>query len=185
MKVLRLFAVASMPLMAACAATSVVSPAARDALAAQRAPIRHASSPIQHVVFIVQENRSFNNLFMGYPGATTQNYGYDTNGDKIALQGLSLASEWDIGHNASDFYAACDGTGKLPGTDCKMDGWNNEVVGENPPPNAPYSYALHKDIEPYWQLAKHYSLADEMFASNSMRASSLISISLRHMQAAR
>ncbi|MGA8098548.1 MAG: hypothetical protein WB810_07800, partial [Candidatus Cybelea sp.] len=34
------------------------------------------TTPIKHVVFILQENRSFNNLFLGYPGATTQNYGY-------------------------------------------------------------------------------------------------------------
>ncbi|MBV8530857.1 MAG: hypothetical protein JO104_06030, partial [Candidatus Eremiobacteraeota bacterium] len=38
---------------------------------------RASASPITHVVFIIEENRSFNNLFMGYPGATTQNYGYD------------------------------------------------------------------------------------------------------------
>ena len=33
---------------------------------------RHASSDkIQHIVIIVQENRSFNNLFYGFPGAKT------------------------------------------------------------------------------------------------------------------
>ena len=36
-------------------------------------------SPIRHVVFIIQENRSFNNLFMGFPGAVTRNWGYDEN----------------------------------------------------------------------------------------------------------
>ena len=40
-------------------------------------------SKIKHVVIIIQENRSFNNLFMSYPGATTLTYGYDTSNDKI------------------------------------------------------------------------------------------------------
>ena len=36
---------------------------------------RHTgSSPIQHVVIIVQENRSFNNLFAGFPGANAPTY---------------------------------------------------------------------------------------------------------------
>ena len=33
-------------------------------------------SNIQHVVIIVQENRSVDNLFHGLPGADTANYGY-------------------------------------------------------------------------------------------------------------
>ncbi len=48
-------------------------------------PRRATATPIQHIVFIVQENRSFNNLFLNYPGALTQDYGYDTSGNKITL----------------------------------------------------------------------------------------------------
>jgi len=40
---------------------------------------------IQHVVIIVQENRSFDDLFQGYPGANTQSYGYDSSGNKVVL----------------------------------------------------------------------------------------------------
>ncbi len=36
---------------------------------------------------------------------------------------------WDLDHSSNAFFAACDGTGSLPGTDCKMDGWNKESVG--------------------------------------------------------
>ena len=35
-------------------------------------PIGHY---IKHVVVIIQENRSFDNLFQGYPNADTQSYG--------------------------------------------------------------------------------------------------------------
>src|SRR6185437_9984415 len=51
---------------------------------------RRSSGKIQHVVIIVQENRSFNNLFYGYPGAKTSKYGYDSYGDKIKLQPVPL-----------------------------------------------------------------------------------------------
>src|SRR5271169_1701901 len=44
---------------------------------------------IEHVVFIVQENRSLNNLFMGYPGAYTVSSGKDSKGGTIALQQVS------------------------------------------------------------------------------------------------
>src|SRR5271165_846776 len=35
------------------------------------------SSPIQHVVIIVQENRTFNNLFATFPGAVGTTTGYE------------------------------------------------------------------------------------------------------------
>ncbi|MBV8530619.1 MAG: hypothetical protein JO104_04825 [Candidatus Eremiobacteraeota bacterium] len=121
--------------------------------------------PIEHVVFIVQENRSFNDLFLGYPGATTQGYGYDTKGKKIPLRSQGLATPWDLDHSSSAFFAACDGRGKLPGTHCKMDGWKNERAPKIPP-NAPYAYVPRREVAPYWDLAHQYVLADRMFASN-------------------
>jgi len=55
------------------AGVSSVTPAA-DSLASIH---RHASSSkIQHIVIIVQENRSFNNLFYGFRGATTVTVSY-------------------------------------------------------------------------------------------------------------
>jgi phospholipase C len=126
---------------------------------------RASSSPIKHVVFIIQENRSFNNLFMGYPGATTQNYGYDKRGRKIMLHSQGLATAWDVSHLSKSFFAACDGQGKLPGTDCKMDGWNGERERTDPP-DAPYAYVPRSEIKPYWAMAQQYVLADRMFSSN-------------------
>jgi phospholipase C len=130
----------------------------------QRAP-RH-TTPIKHVVFIVQENRSFNNLFMGYPGAETASYGYDSSGHKVALKPRSFKSTVDPGHDSSAFFAACDGQGKLPGTHCKMDGWNLEKNSLGPLKDAAYSYVPRSEVEPYWTLAHQYVLADKMFASN-------------------
>ena len=56
-------------------------------------PANRTLGKIQHVVIIVQENRSFDDLFQGYPGADTQSYGYDSHGNKITLQPEGLSSQ--------------------------------------------------------------------------------------------
>jgi phospholipase C len=126
----------------------------------------HTATPIQHVVFIIQENRSFNNLFMGFPGATTATFGYDKSGTKIDLQPINLSTAWDVGHDAQASFTDCDGQGSLPDTDCKMDGWNQEGGYGSYPSNAAYSYVKKSQIAPYWTMAKQYVLADETFSSN-------------------
>ncbi|HEX4013566.1 MAG TPA: alkaline phosphatase family protein [Candidatus Cybelea sp.] len=141
-----------------------IAPARDDAAVARRGT--SSGSPIKHVIFIIQENRSFNNFFMGYPGAKTQKYGYDNLGDKIPLHAQDLPQSWDIEHFSPAYFEACDGKGKLPGTNCKNDGWNQLKAGFDSPKNAPYAYVPHKQIQPYWDMAKQYVLADRMFASN-------------------
>jgi phospholipase C len=131
-----------------------------------------SSSKIQHVVVIVQENRSFDNLFQGYPGADTQPYGYTSTGQKIALAPTDLSIEWDVIHDSRAFFQACDGSGSIPGTNCKMDGFDKEDVtcGHGPPPcpskTPQYSYVPKSEVKPYWTMANQYVLADKMFASN-------------------
>ncbi|MGA9946581.1 MAG: hypothetical protein WBP75_16310, partial [Candidatus Cybelea sp.] len=51
--------------------TNVSVPAPRDASSrpVRQASGRSATSPITHVIVIIQENRSFENFFAGYPGA--------------------------------------------------------------------------------------------------------------------
>lgn len=134
--------------------------------AAGRPAQGETASPIRHVVFIIQENRSFNNLFMGYPKATTSSYGYDTQGHKIALQPIGLETQWDLPHSLGTFVQACHGRGKLRGTDCRMDGWSKEhAFGISTPPNPAYGYVPRKEVVPYWTMAQQYVLADDMFQS--------------------
>ncbi|HET6275032.1 MAG TPA: alkaline phosphatase family protein [Candidatus Cybelea sp.] len=149
----------------AAAACSPVAPSITPQRAFVSSP-NTSGSPIKHVVFIVQENRSFNNLFMGFPGATTANFGFDNKGNKIKLLPNDLSTKWDVGHGSAAFFAACDGTGSVPGTDCKMDGWNQEGTLPSAPANAAYSYVPKSETAPYWTMAKQYVLADNTFASN-------------------
>lgn len=120
---------------------------------------------IKHVIIVVQENRSFNNLFMGYPGATTATSGLDHQGNTIQLRPISLAAAGDISHSSTDFFHSCDGTGSVPGTDCKMDGFDLEqssISGKDPE----YSFAPRKETKLYWQMAQQYVLADAMHTSH-------------------
>jgi len=178
---------ASALLLSACSVNSglsstpgipVVNPAQLEGPTPQ---IHHRlSSKIQHVVIIVQENRSFNNLFYGYPGARTVKYGYASSGQKIKLLPVGLETTWDLEHDSSGYFAACNGTGSIPGTNCQMNGFNNEWVGcggsSDPCPiqHPQYAFVPQSETAPYFTMAKQYVLADEMFASN-FDASSFIS----------
>lgn len=121
---------------------------------------------------IVQENRSFDELFQGYPGADTRSFGYDSKGEKVTLEPVGLEDIWDIDHSAKAYFAACDGSGPLPGTKCKMDGFDQESVSCGPPqppcpyPHPQYAYVPHSETKPYFAMAKQYVLADKMFTSN-------------------
>src|SRR5580698_7003355 len=59
--------------------------------AAHGARHRASSSPIQHIVIIMQENRSFDNMFYGYPGANTATSGMGHDGTVYPLTPTNLA----------------------------------------------------------------------------------------------
>ncbi len=106
---------------------------------------------VKHVVVIIQENRSFENFFAGYPGADAPTFGY-SNGKKLELRpttfgGSNLVHNWgsaipDWNHGKMDGFA-------IEGT---IRGW----------PRA-YSYVERSLIAPYWTMAREYVLADHMF----------------------
>ena len=97
--------VASLPAavfaLAACAGTTTPSTLPNaEANAIARSLYGSGSGKIQHIVYVVQENRSFNDMFEGYPGAYTVSQGKMSNGQTIALQPISLKTSYDIDHSA-------------------------------------------------------------------------------------
>lgn len=129
-------------------------------------------SPIQHVVIIVQENRTFDNLFAGFPGANGQLYGLakmKVSGKwidkKVALveQPLLPNPNTDIGHCYYSFTTSFRG-GKMDGFDYEPLNYCPGVgTGAKYNKNYPYMYVNPADIAPYWDMAEQYVLADAMF----------------------
>jgi phospholipase C len=120
---------------------------------------------IEHVVYIVQENRSLDNLFQGYPGADTVSSGKNSTGAIVPLRPISLAQQYQIDHSSQAMFAACNGTGKLPGTDCRMDAFDLEQSFGGPLHNPEYVYVPHRESRPYFEMAHQWVLADKMFQS--------------------
>src|SRR5579883_1012816 len=104
-------------------------------------PIATPSHPIQHVVILLQENRSFNNLFRGFPGADTASSGkcqrtqYATwcppSGTvpikPYRLEGNgTLGAENDIAHDHEAFEKECDPNSSGV---CQMDGLTSSLRG--------------------------------------------------------
>jgi phospholipase C len=119
---------------------------------------------IKHIVYIVQENRSFNNMFYGYPGAYTVTEGKDSMGRTIKLKPSKLGAFYDIDHSVQAMIEACNGTGKMPGTNCRMNGFDREY-SEGKFKNSQYVYVPHDQSKPYFDMAHEGALADRMFQS--------------------
>jgi phospholipase C len=130
-------------------------------------PRRRSHGKIKHVVIIMQENRGFDDLFQGYPGANTQSYGYDSNGNKINLQPIPLEANYDLNHDWYSFLTDCNGTGSLPGTNCQNNGFNNEPTGCRNCTDPQYGYVPASETTTYFDMASQYVLADNMFTSQA------------------
>jgi len=120
---------------------------------------------IQHVVIILQENRSTDNLFHGLPGADTANSGLDSNGNVVQLKQEPLVEIYDFAHTHKAFLNAYD-NGKMDGANL-----NKAQCGISPeckalPPDLNYAYVQRSDIAEYFTLAEEYAFGDRMFQTN-------------------
>jgi phospholipase C len=113
-----------------------------------------AGSPIDHIVIIMQENRTFDNLFNGFPGADTVQSGM-SKGVTIPLRPVALDDSRDPDHSHKQWWAAWNYG--------NMDGFAQGAS----PSTLPYSYVPQKDDEAYWTLAQNYTLGDRMFQANT------------------
>jgi len=108
--------------------------------------------PIKHVVFVIKENRSFDNLFGVFPGAN----GATEANDRGTIRPLTDATDQrahDLTHCYNCAVAAIDGG--------KMDGFNQSE------PDDQYAFTqMRSDQLPnYWHWAKQNVLMDNLFAS--------------------
>jgi phospholipase C len=139
-------------LLALCLAWSAgCGPAVTPAPAPQMSSTAHRY--IKHIVIVIQENRSFDDLFSGYPGADAPSYGY-AGTKRIPLRPVALENRGDIRNNWLD----------------AIHGWNhgkmNGFYGEHfygAPRDFAYAYVPRDESAPYWSMAGEYVLADQMF----------------------
>ena len=121
-------------------------------------------SPITHIVIMVQENRTFNDLFATFPGAVGTTTGLERIGTRkkgkqvtIDLTETNLADPKDLNHLYASYKTAYDKG--------NMDGFNHiklETSGKEEG-KLPYQYVNPDQVKPYWTLATDYGLADHFF----------------------
>jgi phospholipase C len=116
-----------------------------------------------HIVVIVQENRTVDNLFNGFPGADTVRTGLNSFGKMQPLQRVPLDAVFDVDHSYKTFVEEYD--------DGKMDGWNKAgfVCPQGGVPCTgltQYGYVPPEQVAPYWTLAKQFTMADHVLQTN-------------------
>jgi phospholipase C len=120
---------------------------------------------ISHVVIVIQENRSVDNLFHGLnqylPLADVADSGVDSKGKVIKLGPVPLKVNYDLDHSHLAFTSMYDG-GKMDGADLVKCYPNFGPC----PANASFQYVQHADVEPYFEIARNYGFANRMFQSN-------------------
>ncbi len=116
------------------------------------------ASPFQHVVIVIQENRTVDNLFQFLRGARTAREGLNWHGQVVPLQPVSLTAKYDMQHHHVDWTAAYN--------DGAMNGWNRENCNGQCPANPAYGYVPQSEVQPYYTMAERYAFADELFQTN-------------------
>ncbi|MGA8575810.1 MAG: alkaline phosphatase family protein [Candidatus Cybelea sp.] len=146
--------------LSACSGPSRSVPPAEDA---SRGEVRRldAATPIKHVVIIVQENRTVDNLFNGFPGADTVRSGRTSEGRVVALRPIHLDGYVAIAH-AHDTFVTEYAAGRVDGFNLAKT-WCSHHAQCQP---TPYGYVPKTDVEPYWDMAREYTLADHLFQTN-------------------
>jgi len=149
-----------------CSSTIAPQPTTQTASQFARAPAKEAGktgSVIQHVVVIIQENRSVDNLFNGFPGANTVRSGLDSKGKTIELVPEDLANPYDLEHTRGAFYTEY-ADGNIDGFDrVRAHSLDGKVYHDK---YFAYSYVPKSEIRPYWTMASQYVLSDDTFQSN-------------------
>ena len=165
------------PALALCAvvAVSAVQPTARSQGVTAPAPALAGIHKIQHVIIIMQENRSFDSYFGTYPGADgiPMKGGKPTVFSPDPLTGQCVAPFVDHkDQNPGAPHQAADSTADVDGG--KMDGFiaNAEAGGRcggthKCAADQVMGYHVQSDIPNYWAYAQNFALDDHMFESDA------------------
>ncbi|HKU81741.1 MAG TPA: alkaline phosphatase family protein [Candidatus Tumulicola sp.] len=150
-------------LLAACAgphAGNDAVPAGPQALASLR---RNAgpAGVIKHVIIVIQENRTPDNLFQGLKGADIATSGLNSMGQTVPLHPVKLEAHYDPSHSHPSLVTEWD-KGAMDGFDKDPYlGYCKTSYG-----TCAYGYVPKYENKPYVQMAEQYAFADRMFETN-------------------
>ncbi|HEY2474454.1 MAG TPA: alkaline phosphatase family protein [Candidatus Cybelea sp.] len=120
---------------------------------------------ITHVVIIVQENRTPDNLFQGLKGADIASSELNSAGQQVPLTAVSFKAPYDIDHEHRAYAIESD-NGAMNGFNLVSSFKCKGLPGCLKPYLAAYGYVPHQEAAPYFAMAKQYAFADRMFATN-------------------
>jgi phospholipase C len=117
-------------------------------------PTGEEDFPIEHVVFIVKENRTFDHYFGRYPGVDGARTARLSTGQKIRLRPADDVIDHDLGHSFLNAVQAVNG-GKMNGFDL--------IPGA--PSRDGFTQFSRDSLPNYWAYADNFVLGDRMFSS--------------------
>jgi phospholipase C len=132
---------------------------------AASSPTNHQpTTPIQHLVVLMQENHTFDNYFGTYPGADGLNL--DT---KMPIDpndpAAGYVTPWHIGNTTITDISHSASTFRDQYNNGKMDGFVSALIARNQDGKLAMGYYDDTDIPYYWNLADNYVLFDQFFSS--------------------
>jgi len=117
--------------------------------------IAQARRKIEHVVFIVKENRTFDHMYGRFPGADGATTGLTCEGTVVPLT-RALSDSRGAEHSFTAGIVAING-GQMNCFD--------RIRGAGPGGRQPYVQFRQDQISNYWALAERFVLADRFFSS--------------------
>jgi phospholipase C len=120
-----------------------------------------ASLPIKHIIFLVKENRTFDNYFGAFPGANGATSAKLSDGGTVPLGRLYDRSNPDISH-AWEAAMIAYRDGGMNAFDIASA--NAGLLDDSGAPHA-FQLAQQADIPNYWKLAQEFALSDNFFSS--------------------
>jgi len=118
---------------------------------------------IQHVIFIIKENRSFDSYFGTFPGANGATTGQISNGKTLPLLHEPDSTPRDIGHDWISSHLAINNGAMNQFDLISGNGENGNINGDY----LSYTQFQQSDIPNYFAYATNFVLADNMFSSLS------------------
>jgi len=112
---------------------------------------------IQHIVFLIKENRTYDQYFGTFPGADGATSGQIATGETVPLGQAPDVAPYDLGHSWRDALLAMDNG--------RMNKFDQVVMGDTQGYKLAYTQFHEADIPNYFTYARNFVLSDRTFSS--------------------